>query len=221
MIRKRLRSTLSARSPPDHGQEQRRPELGEDDDADEGARVREVVGVGAEDHVLHPGADVRGEGTEEDDAEGPVREGGSRRAPTGRERAVPVDDGVLDLLDRDGAVDVPFVWIPRHTPIVGERVLGRSWRSAGAIDLRLVAFSTPPWRCATVRTAPALCRGGPSSAKSGRNPALSRNGEAPARGRAQPPDLGRRNQSSEEGRFVRCPSGVGSGALRPPHTDGG
>jgi hypothetical protein len=91
-----------------------------------------------------------------------------------------------------------------------------------ACDLRLAPCSrrAAP-QCATVRSAPAPCRGGPSSAKSGRNPALSRNGEAPEWGRAQPPDLGRRNQSSEEGRFVRCPSGVGSGALRPPHTDGG
>ena len=52
-----------------HGQDQRGPELGEDDDADERARVGEVVGVGAEDDVLHPGADVRGEGPQEDDAE--------------------------------------------------------------------------------------------------------------------------------------------------------
>ena len=57
-------------------------------------------------------------------------------------------------------------------------------------------------QCATVCSAPALCRGGPRSAKSGRNPALSRNGEAPAWGRAQPPDLGRRNQSLG-GRAVR------------------
>ena len=56
----------------DHWEEESRAELGEDDDADEGARVRQIVGVGAEDHVLHPGADVRGEGAQEDDAECPV-----------------------------------------------------------------------------------------------------------------------------------------------------
>src|SRR5580692_4092569 len=37
-------------------------------------------------------------------------------------------------------------------------------------------------RCATVRAAPALCRGGTDSAKSGRIPALSRNGEASRNG---------------------------------------
>ena len=78
----------------------------------------------------------------------------------------------------------------------------------GACDLRSAPSSRrAASQCATVRGAPALCRGGPSSAKSGEIPALSRNGEAPAWGRAQTPDLGRRNQSSEEGRFVRCPIG--------------
>ena len=72
-----------------HGQDQGRAQLGEDDDADERGRVREVVGVGAEDDVLHPGADVGGEGAEEDDAEGPVREGRPGRAGPGRERACP------------------------------------------------------------------------------------------------------------------------------------
>ena len=74
---------LVRQQPPDHRQDQCRPELGEDDDADEGGRVREVVGVGTEDDVLHPGADVRGEGSEEDDAEGPVRQRGPGRSPRG------------------------------------------------------------------------------------------------------------------------------------------
>ena len=83
---------------PHHGQDQGRPELGEDDDAHERCRVREVIGVGTEDHVLHPGADVRGEGAQEDDAERPVRQGRPGRAAAGRERGVPVDDRILDLL---------------------------------------------------------------------------------------------------------------------------
>ncbi len=85
----------------DHGQDQGRPQLGEDDDAHEGARVGELIGVGTEDDVLHPGADVRCKGAQEDDAEGPVGEGGPRGAGPGRDRGVPVDDGVLDLLDRN------------------------------------------------------------------------------------------------------------------------
>ena len=84
-----------------HRQDQGRPELGEDDDAHERRRVREVVGVGTEDHVLHPGADVRGEGAEEDDAEGAVGQGRPGRAAAGRDDGVAVDDGVLDLLEGD------------------------------------------------------------------------------------------------------------------------
>ena len=72
-----------------HGQHQRRAQLGEDDDADERGRVREVVGVGAQDDVLHPGADVRGEGTQEDDAEGPVRQGRPCGADCGPGRGCP------------------------------------------------------------------------------------------------------------------------------------
>ena len=89
MIRKRLRSTLSAMSPPTMGSTSVGPELGEDDDADERARVGEVVGVGAEDDVLHPGADVRGEGAQEDDAEGAVRQGRPGGAPAGRDGLSP------------------------------------------------------------------------------------------------------------------------------------
>ena len=88
----------------DHRQQERRAQLGEDDDADERARVGQVVRVHAEDDVLHPGADVRGEGAQEHDAERPVRQRGPGRAPARRERAVPVDDGVLDLLEGDGLV---------------------------------------------------------------------------------------------------------------------
>ncbi len=39
----------------------------------------DVVGVRAQDDVLHPGADVGGEGAEEDDAEGAVPQGRDRR----------------------------------------------------------------------------------------------------------------------------------------------
>ena len=46
-----------------HGQEEGWAELGEDDDPHEGARMGELPGVCAEDHVLHPGADVGGEGS--------------------------------------------------------------------------------------------------------------------------------------------------------------
>ena len=80
-IRNFLRSTLSAMRPPTMASRRAGTELGEDDDPDEGARPGEVVGVGAQDHVLHPGADVGGEGAQEDDAKRPVpqsREGGPR-----------------------------------------------------------------------------------------------------------------------------------------------
>ena len=126
-IRKRLRSTLSASRPPTMGRTRVGPELGEDDDADERARVREVVGVGAEDDVLHPGADVRGEGAQEDDAERPVPERRPGRAAAGRDRTVAVDDRVLDLLDGDGAIFVVLalgsaVGRGGHRPMVRERV---------------------------------------------------------------------------------------------------
>ena len=124
MIRNRLRSTLSASRPPTIGRTRVGPELGEDDDADEGARVGEVVGVGAEDDVLHPGADVRGEGAEEDDAERAVAQGRPGRAAAGGDDGVPVDDRVLDLLEGDGPVVAPIrlaVGRGRHRPIVRER----------------------------------------------------------------------------------------------------
>ena len=199
-IRKRLPVDLVGQQAAHHRQDQRRPELGEDDDADEGARVREVVGVGAEDDVLHPGADVRREGAEEDDAEGPVRQGGAGRAPPGGERRVAVDDA--------RPRSPRWRWRRRLVPLVSGRPAHAHRRGAGLVsaacsgprrEQRLArdargcceacvsgsgrAFSTPPGgACATVRAAPALSRGGPSSAKSGRNPALSRNGEAPCKG---------------------------------------
>ena len=126
------RSTLSASRPPTIGRSSVGPSWAKMMTPTKVARVGEVVGVGTEDHVLHPGADVGGEGAEEDDAEGPVGQGGPGGAPAGWERGVPVDDGVLDLLDRDGGfVGVPLVWLPRHGPIVGERVPGRSWSGPG------------------------------------------------------------------------------------------
>ena len=101
------------------------------------ARVGEVVGVGTEDDVLHPGADVRGEGAQEDDAEGPVRQGGPRRARPGRDGGVPVDDGVLDLLDGDGAV-VALGGLsdaggtgPSYGRPSGPVLVGASWLGAG------------------------------------------------------------------------------------------
>ena len=83
----------------DHGKDQGRAKLGEDHHADESARVRQVVGVGAEDDVLHPRADVRREGAQEHDAERPVRQRGPSGATFRSERSVAVDDCVLDLLD--------------------------------------------------------------------------------------------------------------------------
>ena len=133
----------------DHGQDEGRSQLGEDDDADEGGRVREVVGVGTEDDVLHPGADVRGEGAQEDDAEGPVRQGRPCGAGTGRDGGVAVDDGVLDLLDGDGTVVAlrralgSAVGRGRHPPIVREAPTGRPWAAAHPVPTPLF-----PWhRC--------------------------------------------------------------------------
>src|SRR3712207_7326411 len=54
-------------------------------------RLRQLVGVGAEHHVLHPRADVRREPAEPDRAEVPGGEGG----PSGAHL-----DGVVALLDR-------------------------------------------------------------------------------------------------------------------------
>ncbi len=113
---------LVRQQPAHHGQDEGGAQLGEDDDADERGRVREVVGIGTEDDVLHPGADVRGEGTQEDDAEGAVRQGRPCGAAAGRDGAVPVDDRILDLLQGDGAVVVlgAVVGGGRHRPMVRE-----------------------------------------------------------------------------------------------------
>ena len=101
------------------GQDERRAELGEDDHPDERARVRRVVGVGAQDDVLHPGADVGGEGAEEHDPERAVPQGRGRRA--GGDGAVPVDDGVLNLLERDGAQALVPSRPRRHPRMVRDR----------------------------------------------------------------------------------------------------
>ena len=80
----------------------------------------EVVGVGTEHDVLHPGADVGGECPEEDDAEGAVPQGG--HGGTGGDRAVTVDDGVLNLLHRNGGGRCLTLGISRHGPMVREVV---------------------------------------------------------------------------------------------------
>ena len=115
----------------EHGQDESRAELGEDDDADERARVGQVVGVGAEYDVLHPRPDVRGERPEEDDAERAVAEGRPGRPGAGRNRRVAVDNGVFDLLYGDRPAEpagpdpgrVTLSWISGHGPMVRERRL--------------------------------------------------------------------------------------------------
>ena len=110
------------------GQEQGRSELGENDDADEGARMRDVVGVGTQHDVLHPGADVGRECTEVDDAECAMAQGGA--GGPRRYGAVPIDNRVLDLLEGDGALT--FSPRPcRHPSIV------RDCRPAGPFTERL------------------------------------------------------------------------------------
>ncbi len=90
----------------EHGQDQRRPELGENDDADERARVRQVVRIGAQHDVLHPRPDVRGKGPEEHDPERPVAQRRPRRPRACRKRRVTIDDRVLDLLYGDRPVQL-------------------------------------------------------------------------------------------------------------------
>ena len=123
-----------------HGEQERRAELGEDDDADERARVGDVVGVGAEDDVLHPGADVGGEGAEEDDAKGAVPQGRDGRARP--ERAVTVDDGILDLLDGDVGERCLALGISRHGPMVRDVVR----LDPGVIRADHSAWLRPPGR---------------------------------------------------------------------------
>ena len=80
----------------DHREQQQRHQLGEDDQADEDGRPGDLVGEGAEDHVLHPAADVRQERPQEDAPEGGVGEGG----PSGArgEGAIAFEEGVLRVL---------------------------------------------------------------------------------------------------------------------------
>ena len=81
------------------GEQQQRSELREEQHADERRRLEQVVGEGAEDHVLHPAADVRQERADEHPPEHRVPQGGSGGA--GSEGAVAVlqrVDGVFDGL---------------------------------------------------------------------------------------------------------------------------
>src|SRR3546814_5567300 len=74
MIRRTPRSTRTDTLFPDTTlfRSQERSELGEEQDADEGGALGEVVGQGAEHDVLHPRADVRQERTDEHPPEGGV-----------------------------------------------------------------------------------------------------------------------------------------------------
>ena len=93
--------------PTERREEQQRPELREEQQTDVGRRTGQLVGVGAEHHVLHPRADVRREGAEVDDAEVAVPQRGLRGAPL--ERDVAVDQRVLDLLARGHRARAPRV----------------------------------------------------------------------------------------------------------------
>src|SRR3546814_7769491 len=82
MIRRTPRSTRTDTLFPDTTlfRSQERSELGEEQDADEGGALGEVVGQGAEHDVLHPRADVRQERTDEHPPEGGVPQRGASRA---------------------------------------------------------------------------------------------------------------------------------------------
>ncbi len=82
--------------PADVRQDQQRTELCEEEDRDVGLRVRECEPVGAEQHVLHPGPDVRREHPGPDDAEVSVAQRRLRRATD--QRAVAVDERVGRVL---------------------------------------------------------------------------------------------------------------------------
>ena len=86
----------------DHREQQQRAELGEQDHPDERGRLGEVVGQRPEHHVLHPRADVGQERAGEHPAEHLVAQRGPCRARS--ERAVAVDERVLDLLGRAAVV---------------------------------------------------------------------------------------------------------------------
>jgi len=84
-MRNFLRSTLSAMSPPTGANRSAGPSWAKMMTPDERTRVGEVVGVGTEDDVLHPGSDVGGECPEEDDAKSAVPQAAT---------AVPVEIGL-------------------------------------------------------------------------------------------------------------------------------
>ena len=77
-------------------QEQQRPELREEHEADVRGRAGQLERVRAEHDVLHPRADVGRERAEVDDAEVAVPERGLRGAALPRD--VAVDERVLELL---------------------------------------------------------------------------------------------------------------------------
>ena len=85
--------------PAERREEQQRPELREEHEADEGRRAGELQRVGAEHDVLHPRADVGREHAEVDDAEVAMPERGLRGAAL--ERDVAVYERVLELLARE------------------------------------------------------------------------------------------------------------------------
>ena len=137
----------------DHRQQQGWAELGEDHDADVRARVGELEGIGTEHDVLHPGADVRGEGPEEDDPEGSMAEGGADGAAGRRNNGVTVDDSVLDLLEGDGRFDlgvalvvVVHVWVRPCAP---------PWNSGG--PLKAAYDLVPPPTEMTIKVLRRIC----------------------------------------------------------------
>ena len=99
-IRSSRRSNRSANIPPNSPREQQRAQLGEGQQPDERARAREVVGVGAQDERLHPGADVRRERPDPHPPEGHVRQRRQHRArPSGAEDRIALAEGLLGFFE--------------------------------------------------------------------------------------------------------------------------
>ena len=96
--------------------------------------------------------------------------------------------------------------------------------TAGRTCLRRLSCGsrwTPIRRVRYGATAPALCRGGPGSAKSGRNPALSRNGEAPTRGEPSRLTWVDATSPRRKGGSFGTPIGCRSGRTSSSAHDGG
>ena len=156
--------------PAEGAEEEERTELGEHQQADVAGIAGQLQRVGAEQHVLHPGADVRRERSAPHDAEVAVTQRGLGRP--GGERPVAVDErvgGLLDDLFVAPAGCAGPVGFGGHTvarvregvpalPMVHRFPPGRPRRRAGRRSS--ATRSSPGWRTAAPRCRPGLRRPG-------------------------------------------------------------